>query len=95
MVNDDGTRGQQQTFDATGQGPFGFTFNMNGALLTTEQLDGPAGPGLGAAAGYLAGDDGSLAPTSPSVNNGGTAICWFVVSVDGAIGFTTSFFGDV
>lgn len=37
VVNDDGTLGQQQTFDATGQGPFGFTFNRAGALLTTER----------------------------------------------------------
>jgi hypothetical protein len=30
-------------FDATGQGPFGFTFTKAGALLTTEQFDGPDG----------------------------------------------------
>lgn len=94
VVNEDGTLGEQQVFDATGQGPFGFTFNKAGALLTTEQFDGPLGPGLGAASGYQVGNDGSLTPTSPSVNNGGTDTCWFVVTDDGTLlGFTTSFFG--
>lgn len=54
----------------------------------------PGGPGLGAAAGYHLSDDGTLTPTSPSVNNGGTDTCWFVRTDDGTIGFTTSFFGD-
>ena len=93
VVNDDGTLGEQQVFDATGQGPFGFTFTKSGALLTTEQFDGTEGPGLGAAAGYDVGDDGSLTPSSPSVHNGGTDTCWFVVTDDGTLGFTTSFFG--
>ena len=93
VVNSDGTLGEQKVFDATGQGPFGFTFNKAGALLTTEQFDGLAGPGLGAAAGYVVGDDGSLTASSPSVKNGGTDTCWFVVTDDGTLGFTTSFFG--
>lgn len=32
--------------------PFGFTSLKNGALLTTEQFDGPNAPGRGGAAGY-------------------------------------------
>jgi len=43
-VNDDGTLGVKRLIDATGQGPFGFTFSRSGVLLTTEQFDGPFGP---------------------------------------------------
>ncbi|CAN5847795.1 hypothetical protein BH23ACT10_BH23ACT10_23900 [soil metagenome] len=46
--------------DATGQGPFGFTFAKNGNLLTTEQFDGPGpiGLGRGAATSYQFDDKG-------------------------------------
>jgi 6-phosphogluconolactonase (cycloisomerase 2 family) len=92
VVNADGTPGTHQVFDATGQGPFGFTFNKAGALLTTEQFDGPMGVGLGAAAGYSLSASGVLMPTSGSVQNGGTDTCWFVVTDNGMYGYTTSFF---
>lgn len=94
VVNKDGTLGQRRRYDATGQGPFGFTFNKSGALLTTEQFDGLAGPFQGAAAGYRLNDDGTLVPTSASVKNGGTDTCWFVVTDNGKYGYTTSFFDD-
>jgi 6-phosphogluconolactonase (cycloisomerase 2 family) len=94
VVNHDGTLGTHRVLDATGQGPFGFTFNKQGALLTAEQFDGPMGPGEGAAAGYTVHSDGTLTPTSPSVKNGGTDTCWFVVTDSGKYGFTTSFFPD-
>ena len=94
VVNADGTLGRQQTFDVTGQGPCGFTFNSAGVLLTTEQFDGTAGSALGAAAGYQVADDGTLTPSSPSVGNGGTDTCWFVVNDDGTVGFTTSFYAE-
>lgn len=91
-VNADGTLGQQRVFDATGQGPFGFTFTKRGALLTTEQFDGPFGPSRGAATSYFVGSDGMLASTSSSVHNGGTDTCWIVATDNGRYGFTTSFF---
>jgi len=80
--------------EATGSGPFGFTFNKAGDLFTTEQFDGIMGPGLGAAARYGVGGGGSLAPQSPSVGNGGTDTCWFVITDDGRYGYASSFFGD-
>jgi 6-phosphogluconolactonase (cycloisomerase 2 family) len=92
VVNADGTPGTQRVTDATGQGPFGFTFTKGGALLTTEQFDGPMGPGRGAAAGYTLSASGMLAPAGPSVFNGGTDTCWFVVTDDGTYGYATSFF---
>ncbi len=94
VLNADGTPGTHREFDATGEGPFGFTFNKAGALLTTEQFDGPMGPGRGAAAGYALNADGTLTASSPSVSNGGTDTCWFVVTDDGKYGYTTSFFGN-
>jgi 6-phosphogluconolactonase (cycloisomerase 2 family) len=92
VVNADGTPGTHRIVDATGQGPFGFTFNKAGALLTTEQFDGPMGVGLGAAAGYMLSASGVLSPTSGSVQNGGTDTCWFVVTDNGTYGYATSFF---
>jgi 6-phosphogluconolactonase (cycloisomerase 2 family) len=92
VLNPDGTPGAAQVFDATGQGPFGFTFTKAGALLTTEQFDGPMGVGLGAAAGYTLSASGVPTPTSGSVGNGGTDTCWFVVTDNGTFGYTTSFF---
>jgi len=92
--NADGTLNGPIITDATGEGPFGFTFNKGGDLYTTEQFDGPLGPGKGAAASYAVGADGSLAPASGSVGNGGTDTCWFVITDNGRYGYATSFFGD-
>ena len=92
--NADGTLSEARVSEATGEGPFGFSFSKAGDLFTTEQFDGPAGPMRGAAASYTVGADGSLTPTGPSVANGGTDTCWFVVTDDGRHGYTTSFFGD-
>ena len=92
--NADGTVSAPRVNPATGEGPFGFTFNKQGDLFTTEQFDGPLGPGRGAAAGYRVNLDGTLTPASVSVGNGGTDTCWFVITDNGRYGFATSFFGD-
>ena len=92
-VRADGTLGTHRVVDATGQGPFGFTFSKSGTLVTTEQFDGPDGPGRGAAAAYRVRPDGTLARTSGSVHNGGTDTCWAVVTDDGRYAYTSSFFG--
>jgi len=95
-VNADGSLDNQQIIDATGQGPFGFTFAKNGNLFTTEQFDGPAGPGRGATTSYVPGtaSDQPLLRAAPSIRNGGTDTCWVVVTDDQTLGFTTSFFAD-
>ncbi len=49
VVRSDGTLGRHRMFNAMGQGAFGFTFRKDGTLITTEQFDGPDGPGQGAA----------------------------------------------
>ena len=61
VVKDNGTLGRQRIFDATGQGPFGFTFNKRGALLTTEQFDG------------ILGQAGARPPATPSVSGAACA----------------------
>lgn len=94
LVNDDGTLGTHRVIDATGQGPFGFTFTKKGDLLTTEQFDGPGGPSQGAATGYQVNDDGSLTSTGPSARNGGTDTCWIVATDDASFAFSTSFFSN-
>lgn len=92
--NADGTLSEApRVTEATGSGPFGFTFSKQGELYVTEQFDGPGGPALGAVAGYRVGGDGALTPTSASVKNGGTDTCWFVVTDDGRFGYASSFFG--
>ncbi len=91
-VNRDGTLGNKQIFDATGQGPFGFTFTKAGILLVSEQFDGPAGVGRGAGSAYAVNRDGTLVPTSGSVANGGTDTCWFVATDNGKLAFAASFF---
>ncbi len=93
-INRNGRPTRRRVIDATGQGPFGFTFAKNGNLLTTEQFDGSDGPGRGAATSYVTNPDGSLLRSAPSIQNGGTDTCWFVATDDQTLGFTTSFFGD-
>jgi 6-phosphogluconolactonase (cycloisomerase 2 family) len=92
--NADGTLSGPIVTEATGEGPFGFTFSKQGDLFTTEQFDGPLGPGRGAAASYRVNSNGSLTPASGSVANGGTDTCWFVITDNGRYGYTTSFFAD-
>ena len=94
QVEEDGTLGTRRIYDATSSGPFGFTFNKQGALLTSEQNDGLAGPGLGSAAGYRLAANGTLSPSGPSARNGGTDSCWFVVTDNGKYGYVSSFFGQ-
>lgn len=101
-VNAAATRTRKaEVFDATGQGPFGFTVTPNGNLLTTEQFDGPPPAGLarGAVASYqidgdLQRNQTDLLATSPSIRNRGTDSCWVVATDDGAYAFATSFFDD-
>lgn len=106
-VDERGRPHAKKLIDATGQGPFGFTFKRDGDLLTTEQFDGPLGPGRGAAASYVLDTvgrlqsesdsdrlNGKLLHSSPSIKTGGTDTCWFVVNDDQTLGFATSFFGE-
>lgn len=92
-VGDNGTLGQQRVMDAAGQGPFGFTFTRSGTLLTTEQFDGPSGPGRGALSSYALGADGALTVRSASVRNGGTDTCWVITNAEGTTAYVVSFFG--
>ena len=92
QMNADGTPGQKRLINATGEGPFGFTFTKSGNLLTTEQFDGPMGPMRGGAAGYSVNASGMLSASGPSVANGGTDSCWIVATDDGQWAFVASFF---
>jgi 6-phosphogluconolactonase (cycloisomerase 2 family) len=92
-VRDNGTLANKRVIDAAGQGPFGFTFTRNGTLLTTEQFDGPSGPGRGALTSYRLGADGTLETRSASVANGGTDTCWVIANDAGTRAWAVSFFG--
>jgi 6-phosphogluconolactonase (cycloisomerase 2 family) len=92
-VRADGTLGARQVFDATGSGPFGFTFTKTGQLLTTEQNGGFANPGGGHAAAYQPQPDGTLAPLGGSTANGQTDTCWIAVNSAGHLAYTAAPFG--
>lgn len=75
-------------------GPFGFTFNHRGQLLTTE--NGGALALQGGAASYTLQDDGTLIPISQNVRNGQTDTCWAVNTDDGKYVYMTNFqSGDI
>ncbi|MDN5869551.1 MAG: hypothetical protein L0H73_02330 [Nitrococcus sp.] len=63
-VNEGGRPHARKLIDATGQGPFGFTFKRDGDLLTTGQFD--VRPGRGTAASYVLGTVGGFQSESDS-----------------------------
>ena len=75
--------------ETTGFGPFGFAFDNDGRLITSEnfqQLEGEAG-----VASYEIGEDGQLAPIGETVKYGETDPCWVVVSPDGEYAYVAAF----
>jgi len=88
-VGDDGVAEGPIENETTGFGPFGFSFDAEGRLLTSEnfeQLEGEAG-----VASYEIGDDGRLTAIGESVKYGETDPCWVVVTPDGTYAFVAAF----
>jgi 6-phosphogluconolactonase len=92
-VRSDGTLGPRRVLDATGSGPFAFTFTKTGELLTTEQNGGFANPGGGHAAAYQTGNN-DLQPIGGSVANSQTDTCWIAVNSDEHLAYTAAPWGD-
>ena len=87
-VGQDGLLGEPAKIASSGPTPYGFAFGADGALIVTEAFG--AEKGKAAASSYrLTGVE--AAPVSRSVGNGGSEICWAVVSKDGRYAFTTNF----
>jgi len=75
--------------ETSGFGPFGFDFDAEGRLITSEnfqQLEGEAG-----VASYEIGEDGELTPVGETVKYGETDPCWVVVSPDGQYAYVSAF----
>ena len=87
-VREDGRLGEPSTAMSSGPTPYGFAFASNGTLVVTEAFR--AEKGAAAASSYSAGD-GTLAPSSRSVANGMSEICWAVVTPDDRFAYTTNF----
>jgi len=88
LVNQDGVASAPIANQTSGNGPFGFTFTQTGKLLETENFGGA--PGLGSAASYEIGDDGTLTPISGSVFNMRSDTCWIVITDNGKYAYATN-----
>lgn len=88
-VGEDGIANGPIVNQTTGVGPFGFTFDSEGRLLTTENFG--AREEQSAVASYSVGVDGRLAPIGGSVPIGETDSCWFVVTPDGVYAYSSNF----
>lgn len=87
-VASDGTLGTSRTIPSSGPTPYGFAVTAAGTLVVTEAFR--AQKGAAAASSYaVTGMD--LTPTTASVGNGRSEICWAVVTPDGRFAFTTNF----
>jgi len=88
-VGEDGIAEGPIANETTGFGPFGFAFDNEGRLLTSEnfeQNEGEAG-----VASYEIGEDGRLTAIGETVKYGETDPCWMVVSPDGKYAWVAGF----
>jgi len=87
-VDQSGLLGDPREIASSGQTPYGFTFAANQTLVVTEAFGAKAGKA--AASSYRLTDQG-LTPTSRSVGNGRSAICWAVSDGSGRFVFATNY----
>jgi len=88
-VGEDGVAEGPIANETTGFGPFGFAFDPEGRLLTSEnfmQLEGEAG-----VASYEIDTEGALTPIGETVKYGETDPCWVVVTPDGQFAYVAAF----
>ena len=86
-VRPDGTLGAQQSFNSSGQTPFGFAFSRD-TLLVSEAFGGTANSS--AVSSYDFGRRGSTTPelVSGSIPSTQTAACWVAITPNGRFGYT-------
>jgi 6-phosphogluconolactonase (cycloisomerase 2 family) len=87
-VGMDGMLGDPRTIDSLGATPYGFAISANGTLVVTEAFR--AEKGAAAASSYRVNGD-MIMPSTASVGNGRSEICWAVITGDGRYAFTTNF----
>lgn len=80
-----------------GSGPFGFTFDKGGRMLSSQNF--AQQQGKGGAASYIVGNNGEITPVGRVVHNGSTDPCWMVITPDGRFAYVQQFgpvpFSDV
>ena len=87
-VSMDGLLGDARTIDSQGATPYGFAISNEGTLVVTEAFR--AEKGAAAASSYRIEGD-AIMPSTASIGNGRSEICWAVISNDGRYAFTTNF----
>lgn len=87
-VGMDGMLGEARTIDSLGATPYGFAISNDGTLVVTEAFR--AEKGAAAASSYRIDGD-AIMPSTASIGNGRSEICWAVISNDGRYAFTTNF----
>lgn len=83
QVNRDGTLTGPIVNESSGDGPFGAEYLSTGVLLVSEA-------GANALSSYFANEEGILNVISASVQNGQTAVCWVVASINERFAFTSN-----
>jgi 6-phosphogluconolactonase (cycloisomerase 2 family) len=79
-VQEDGTLGAPVVTPSSGAMPFGFDVTPDNKPIVTEATG--AAPN-GAVSSYSLGADGSLGAVTPSLDSGGMATCWLILTADG------------
>jgi 6-phosphogluconolactonase (cycloisomerase 2 family) len=87
-VRPDGTLGAPQSFNSSGQTPFGFAFSRRDTLLVSEAFGGAANSS--AVSSYDFGRHDSTTPelVSGSIASTQTAACWVAITPNGRFGYT-------
>ena len=87
-VRPDGTLSAPESFNSSGQTPFGFAFSRRDTLLVSEAFGGTADSS--AVSSYELGRHGSttLELVSGSIPSTQTAACWVAVTPNGRFGYT-------
>ena len=91
-VRSDGLLGENTMTEPVGNGPFGFTFTKDGAMLVTEQQG--TMEGRSTVVSYTVNDDATLTPNQKSLPNNRSDTCWIVATADGKMAFSSSALGN-
>jgi 6-phosphogluconolactonase len=83
-----GMLGEPRTIDSQGATPYGFAISSDGTLVVTEAFG--AQKGAAAASSYRVDGD-AITPTTASVGNMRSEICWAVIGNDGRFAYATNF----
>lgn len=87
-VLSNGRTGDPRITNSSGATPFGFDFASNGSLVVSEAVGAAAGRST--VSSYRVDGASNLSLVTGSVANGGSAVCWIVVSRDGRTAYAAN-----